>query len=98
MRRGDIGHIEGRILSHQDDVHRLKVQHLDGAGGKMIALFALHRDRARIGVDLPIAETEIIGQIIIKRVPPPLCFQRKNEGRIRIDVDVFDGVHLNGDR
>ncbi len=38
MRGGDIGHVEGRILAQQDDVHGREVDALRRAEGEMVAL------------------------------------------------------------
>ena len=47
MRRGDIGHVERRILAHEHDIRRIEGELGDIAEFVMTARFALHRDRAR---------------------------------------------------
>ena len=66
--------------------------------GEVIAAFALHRYRPRLGVNAPVAKRQIIGQVIKQRVSAPLRFQREDEGGVPVNINAFDGVHLNGDR
>ena len=40
---GDVGHVEGRVLTHQDCIHRTEVQFPRFPEGKMRAALALHR-------------------------------------------------------
>ena len=49
MRRGDIGHVERRILTHQHDVHRAQIQFRHLPERVMTAEPALHGHRAGTG-------------------------------------------------
>ena len=63
----------------------------------MIPLFAanLQRPGARIKTILP--EDERFGQIMKQCMLARLGLEREYESAIRIDINGFDGVHLDGD-
>src|ERR1700757_4960190 len=95
MRGGDVGHIEGRILSHQDHVDPGKVEFLKGAKAMVIALPALHLERATAGVKPPVAKGQRLRQIMEQCMSASLRFECERECRIRVDIDRVDRVHLD---
>ena len=38
MRRGDVGHVEGRVLAHQDDIEAGEVELLEVAEAVVVAV------------------------------------------------------------
>ncbi|BBK39856.1 hypothetical protein STAQ_49340 [Allostella sp. ATCC 35155] len=56
MGRRDVGHVEGRVLPHQDDVHGGEVDRLPRAEAVVVALLAPHLQRAAAGHALPDAQ------------------------------------------
>jgi len=95
---GDIGHVEGRVLTHQDDVHVLcQIQPLLGAEIRMIALLAPHRHRTGAAEQTAVFQgqgAEVIDpQLVAARLPG----QGHQEGGVRLDIDRLERVHLDGD-
>ena len=64
---------------------------------EMIALLATHAQRPRMGQHPLVVQRHILGQIVIERMAACLRFQRQYERRIRVDIDRFDRIHLDGD-
>ena len=97
MRRRDIGHVEGRVLAHQDDVHGGEIDAFGCAERRVTTFFAPHRQPACASQYAAVMEHQILGQVVVQRVAPALRLQGEDEGRVGVDVDVFDRVHLNRD-
>ncbi len=94
---GDIGHVEGRILAHQHHVEFRQVPGLHPAQRMMIAL---HRPDVQ-GVAPRHHPAVVQGQPLRREVPQGVAsglgLQHQEEGRVGLDVDPLDGVHLDGD-
>ena len=97
MGRGDVGHVEGRILTHEDDVHPGKVANLQGAWGVMIALCRPQRDASTTRQHAALLQGQVMRLIDPKAVAARLGLQHHLEGGVGVDIDPHDGVHLNGD-
>src|SRR5205807_1941030 len=54
-------------------------------------------DRPRAGVEPPVVERQGVGQIMKQGMPTCLRFEGESKGRIRIDVDRIDRIHLDRD-
>ncbi len=94
---GDIGHVEGWILAHQDHIETGEIEQLRLAHLMMIAQFALQLHRPGGGEDTPIAEEHVARQIVEQPMAAALGLEPQHETGIGIDVDRLDGVHLDGD-
>ena len=92
-----VGHVEGRVLAHQDHVEAGEVQQLRRAEREMRAPLALDLKGARLGADAPLALDQGLRQIVEQRMPARLRLQRKGEGGIGVDIDALDRVHLDAD-
>src|SRR5580704_9732367 len=92
MRRGDVGHVEGRVLAHQHDVEPGEVELLELAEAVMIAVAAEHFERPAAGIETAIAQGQRLRQVVVQRMAA-----RLREGRIRVDVDRVDRIHLDRD-
>ena len=97
MRRGDIGHVEGRILPHQDDIDTGQIELLERAKAVVVALPAHDFERPRAGIKPPVVQRQGVGQIMEQGMPAGLGFEGQSKGRIRIDVDRIDRIHLDRD-
>ena len=97
VRGRDVGHVERRILAHQDDVDVGEVDHLFRPQGKVIALPPAHLERARPGAEAAVAKHQVVGLIVVETVAPASCLEGEGERRVGVDVDRFDRVHLDGD-
>ena len=97
MRRGDIGHVEGRILAHQDHVHGCEVEGLEGAEAEMIAALAPHLEPARPRIEPAVAQAQMLGQVVTERVSAALGLERQHEGGVGVDIDGLHRVHLDRD-
>ncbi len=97
MGRGDIGHVERRVLAHQDHVDAGEVELLRGAEAVMMAVAADHLERPPAGIEAPVAQAQRLGQVVEQRMAAGLRLEREGEGRIRIDVDRVDRIHLDRD-
>ena len=95
VRRSDVGHIEGRVLAHQDDIDPCQIQRLGRSHREVIADLAAHLERSCLGDSAAIAQGQILGQIMVQAVPAGLRLQRQSEGGIAIDIDGVDRIHLD---
>jgi hypothetical protein len=87
MRRGDVRHVEGRVLAQQHDVEGRQVEHLGLAQREVIALLAAQLQRLGARQHLAVAEDQLGRRVVPHRVAPPLGLQPQHEGRIAVDVD-----------
>jgi len=55
-------------------------------------------ERTNRGEYTAVLHREPLGGVIGKRMPARLGFQQQREGRIAVDVDPLDRIHLHGDR
>ncbi len=96
MRRRDIGHVEGRVLAHQDDVRVGQIDARFRAQGEMVAGLAPHLHGFGPGGHPAVVVGEVPRQIMQQLVAAALRLQRQNEGAVAGDVDGRHMVHLNG--
>ncbi len=61
MRRADIGHVEGRVLAHQDDIDAGEVELLERAEAVVVALPSHDFERPRAGVEPPVVKRQRVG-------------------------------------
>ena len=97
MRRGDVGEIERRVLSQQDDVETIERLALGLTEGEMIADLVAHGQRLHWRHQLLATQRELVRRVIGNRMAALLRLQQQRKGRIAADVDPRDGVHLDGD-
>ena len=97
MRRGDIGHVERRVLAHQHHVHRRQIDDFRGPQRVVVAALTANLERLHPRDQPAMAEGKVLRQVMIQPVPALLAFQRKHEGAVGIDIDAGNRVHLNGD-
>ena len=93
----DIGHVERRVLAHQHhvDVGR-QVDGLRFAQGEKVAGLAAHVQGARRRQDAAAGKRQVRGQVVAQAMAPALRLQGQGKGRIAVDVDAVDRVHLDG--
>ena len=107
MGRGDVGHIERRVLAHQHDIHGGEIEPHRFAEFVVGAACAFDGDRADECKEplLPpftltpdaFAQRQVADLVVPQRVAATLGLQHQRERRIGVDVDVFDRVHLDRD-
>ena len=81
MRRGDVGHVEGRILAHQDDIDTGEVELLERAEAVVVALSAHDFERPGAGIEPPVVKRQRVGQIMEQGMPAGLRFEGESKGR-----------------
>jgi hypothetical protein len=95
---GDIGHVERRILTHQDDVDVFgQIQPLYGAEVGVVSLLAPHRHPTGAAEQATVLQRQGAEVIDPQLVAPRLPGQGHQEGGVRLDVDRLERVHLDGD-
>ena len=97
MGGGDVRHVERRILAHQHDVHGRQIDRLDRSQRGMVAVHPAHRQRPRARGQPPVAEGQVRHEIVPERMAARLRRLGEGEGRVGIDGDAFDRIHLDGD-
>ena len=95
--RRDIGHVEWRVLTEQNDIHGRQVDALRRTEGEVVALGVAQLHRFGSGIDLAVTQRQSLGRIMEKPVAPRLRLQAHGESRIACDVDGRDMVHLDRD-
>src|SRR5947208_974998 len=90
MRRGDVGHIEGRILAHQNDIDPGEVELLERPEPMVVALSADNFERPGARIEPPVLKRQRVGQIMEQGMPAGLCFegQRKVESASMLIVSI----------
>jgi hypothetical protein len=63
----------------------------------MAPALAAHLQPPRLRRQLAVAQRQVLRQVVIKRVPSRLPLEREHEGRIGVDIDRLDRIHLNAD-
>ncbi len=98
MACGDIVHVKRRVLTHQDHIgFARQINHPCFAQIMVVAMFVAQRHRADFRLDpAPVIE-HVIGMIVQKVISPRLGFKAHDKGRIPLDIDALDRVHLDGD-
>ena len=97
VRRRDVGHVEGRVLAHQHDIDAGEVERLRGPERRVVAALATHLQRPGAGDEASLAEGQVLDEVVPEHVATALRRLGEGEGRIRVDVDPLDGVHLDRD-
>ncbi len=93
---GDVGHVERRVLAHQDDVEGRELDHLFIAQREMIALLAAQAHRPRARDRLAVAQGQLARMVVPQLVPARLGAEPHDERGIPLDIDALDRVHLDG--
>ena len=62
MRRGDVGHVERRVLAHQHDVDPGEVEFLEGAELVVIAVAPDNFELPAAGIEPPVAQSQRVGK------------------------------------
>ena len=107
VRGCDVGHVERRVLAHQHHVHRREIELGGFAECVVAAAPAFHGDGARAG-EQPflapftlaldaLAQRHMAYLVVPQSVASSLGLQHEGEGRVGVDVDRFDRVHLDRD-
>jgi hypothetical protein len=95
---GDVGHVERRILAHQDDVD--VVLHVQQHGLAQLGVGAFlgeHLQRLGPGEHPAVLQRQLVGGVEPQFVAAVLGLHHHQEGRVGVDVDPQDGIHLDGD-
>ena len=96
--RGDIGHVEGRILAHQDDVDVFaEIQLHLLAEGDVVALRLAQGHRAGTAEQATILQRQGANIIDPLGVAAVLGRGHHQPGGVGLDVDRLNGVHLDRD-
>jgi hypothetical protein len=95
VRRRDVGKIEGRILSHQNDIEMRKFHSLAIVKRKMVPESVAYGKGLHGGENLTIAQSDAIRRVVEERVSALLRLEEQSERGIAADVDPFDRIHLN---
>jgi hypothetical protein len=97
MRGGDVRHIEGRVLAHQDDIDAAQIELFESTETVMIALPPHDFERPRTGIEPAVVKRQRVRQVMEQGVPSHLCLEGESKSRIRIDVYRIDRIHLDRD-
>ncbi len=97
MRRGDVGHVERRVLPHQHDVEPGEIEFLEIPKAMVVAVPAEYFERPSAGREPAVAQGQRLRQVVVERMAARLRLKRQGKGRIRIDVDRVDRIHLDRD-
>ena len=97
MGGADIGHVEGRVLAHQDHVHRAEVEQFGRAEGEMVSHLAPQDHRVGARRQPLAAQRHVANLVMPKLVATRLRFQHQREGGVRVDLHGLHRVHLDGD-
>jgi hypothetical protein len=93
---GDIAHVEGRVLAQPDDIVVAKVDLGFGAIADVVAKLAPDFYRPAARHDPALDEGQPVRSVEEQMMPARLRLKRDAEGRIGVDVDRPDRVHLQG--
>jgi hypothetical protein len=107
MCRGDVGHVERRILAHQHHVHGAEIDARRRTGSEMVAALPAYRHRpcdggyafgdAPVRRRPPFLQREMPHFVMPQRVPAKLRLEHQREAAIAIDIDRVERVHLDRD-
>ena len=97
MRRGDVVHVEGRVLAQQDHVHFRQIGADGFAKREMIALLIADLEFLDARENLAAEHRQPVGRVMEKLVSAPLRFERQGKRRVSGNRDGRDMVHLDGD-
>ncbi len=93
----DVGHVEGRVLAHQHHVELRDIPDLGCAQGMVVALQRPQVQRPAPGQDAAFLQRQHLGRVVPEAVAAGLGLHHHQEGGVGLDVDPFDGIHLDGD-
>ena len=97
MAGGDVAHVEGRILAHQDDVDvLLEVQRDRLAEQARGFAHPLHAGRAGPGGHAAFGPGEVARAIDEQPIPARLRRLGERKARVTVDIDPLQRIHLNG--
>ena len=96
MRCGDIGHVEGRVLPHQDDVKIGKPAFFGRTGAGMISDNITKGEALANRLDGALVQRQPVRRVIPEAVSARLRLQHQPEARVTGDVDGSDRIHLDG--
>ena len=94
---GDVAHVEGRILAHEHHVEVAEADALLLAKREIFRELVAHLDRMARGRENAACQRQGFRLVIEQRMAAELRLQHHRKGGIALDVDVLDGVHLDGD-
>ena len=94
MGRGDIGHIEGRVLTHEHDLRVRQFVAARWSEREMIAALVAHRQWAHAGHQVGFAQRKITRAIVQQCMPAQLRFEGQRERGIARNIDPLDRIHL----
>src|SRR4029079_16039014 len=97
MRRGDIGHVEWRVLPKMPHVHLREIDIARMREAIVIFRRILHSETMAAGNQPAVAEREVGRRVIEYVVAAMLRLEQQREGRIAPDIDALDRVHREGD-
>ena len=81
MRRGDISHVEGRVLTHQHDVDAGEIELFKRAKAVMGARPPKDFERPAARVKPAVAQGQRVGQVMKQRMTAGLRFESEGKGR-----------------
>ena len=97
MAGGDVAHVEGRILAHQDDVDvLLEVQRDRLAEQARGFAYPLHAGRAGPGGHAAFGPSKVARAIDEQPIPARLRRLGERKARVTVDIDPLQRIHLNG--
>ena len=94
---GDVAHVEGRVLAHEDHVIGTQIGAAFLAQREVIAGLVAHSNVATRGIQPAARQCQRPGLVVKQLMAAGLRLQHHGEGRVAPDVDRLDGVHLDGD-
>ncbi len=94
---GDVGHVERRVLAHQHHVELRDVADLRLAQRVVVALERAQVQRPAAGQHPAVFQRQLLRREVPEAVTAGLALHHHQEGGVGLDVDPFDGIHLNGD-
>ena len=97
MRGGDVGEIEGRVLTQQHDVDLREIELARLAEAVIGPRLVAHRDLLRESLGPAVLEREPVGRVEPEPVPAARRLEHHGEGRVAGKVDLFQRVHLDRD-
>ena len=84
-------------MAQQHDVEFRELRPPQFIQGKMVAGLIAHAERLDMGEHAAIEQGQPVRRVISKLVAAFLCFQQKGEGRVALDIDPLDRIHLHRD-
>ena len=95
--RGDVGHVEWRILAQMDDIHGRQIDTFRRGQREMVTLDVAQLHLFDGGVNLAVAHGETVRRVVEQPVSACLRLKAHGEGGVTGDVDAGDMIHLDRD-